>query len=119
MKQFKMALMVILTIFCISTLHAQTKKSKTAKQQHAMAYQCPMKCEGDKTYDKAGKCPKCNMDLKAVAKENGTAAKYQCPMKCEGGKTYSKEGKCPDCNMALVIVKTEKVKDSHEGHNHN
>jgi Cu2+-exporting ATPase len=23
-----------------------------------------MKCEGDKTYDKAGKCPKCGMDLK-------------------------------------------------------
>ena len=111
--------MAILTIFCISTLHAQTKKSKKAKQQHAMAYQCPMKCEGDKTYDKAGKCPKCNMDLKAVAKENATAAKYQCPMKCEGGKTYSKEGKCPDCNMALIIVKTEKVKESHEGHNHN
>ncbi len=26
-------------------------------------YQCPMKCEGEKTYMEAGKCPKCNMDL--------------------------------------------------------
>lgn len=33
----------------------------------AMAtYQCPMKCEGEKTYDKPGTCPKCKMDLKEV-----------------------------------------------------
>jgi len=30
------------------------------------AYMCPMKCEGDKTYDKAGKCPKCGMNLKKM-----------------------------------------------------
>jgi hypothetical protein len=29
-------------------------------------YQCPMKCEGDKTYSEPGKCPKCEMDLKKV-----------------------------------------------------
>ena len=106
MKQLKMALMAILTIFFITAVNAQTKKSKTIKHQHAMAYQCPMKCEGDTTYDKAGKCPKCNMNLIAAVKENATEAKYQCPMKCEGDKTYSKEGKCPDCNMALKIVKS-------------
>ena len=33
--------------------------------EHVM-YQCPMKCEGDKTYDKAGSCPVCGMDLKEV-----------------------------------------------------
>ncbi len=32
----------------------------------AEAYQCPMKCEGDKVYHKPGKCPKCGMDLKPV-----------------------------------------------------
>jgi len=26
-------------------------------------YYCPMKCEGNKTYDKKGKCPDCGMDL--------------------------------------------------------
>lgn len=31
----------------------------------AAVYQCPMKCEGEKTYDKPGKCPKCGMELKA------------------------------------------------------
>jgi len=29
-------------------------------------YQCSMKCEGDKTYDKPGKCPKCGMEMVAV-----------------------------------------------------
>ncbi len=32
----------------------------------AATYQCPMKCEGDKTYAKAGKCPVCKMDLKKM-----------------------------------------------------
>ena len=117
MKQLKMALMAILTIFCITTVNAQTKKDSTAKHQHPVTYQCPMKCEGDKTYDKAGKCPVCNMKLKPMP--TPAAITFQCPMKCEGDKTYSKEGKCPDCNMALKIVKTEKVTESHEGHNHN
>ena len=30
------------------------------------AYQCPMKCEGEKTYSEAGICPTCKMDLKKV-----------------------------------------------------
>lgn len=30
------------------------------------AYQCPMKCEGEKTYTEEGNCPKCKMDLKKV-----------------------------------------------------
>ncbi len=66
-------------------------------------YQCPMKCEGDKMYDKPGKCPKCNMDLKKVDMD---MAHYQCPMKCEGDKTYDKEGNCPVCKMELKKVKS-------------
>lgn len=34
--------------------------------QSAGKYQCPMKCEGDKTYDKPGNCPVCNMKLVSV-----------------------------------------------------
>jgi Heavy metal binding domain len=35
-----------------------------AQHEHAAgAYQCPMQCEGDKTYEAAGKCPQCDMDL--------------------------------------------------------
>ncbi len=38
-------------------------------QKYVVApYQCPMKCEGEKTYAQAGKCPKCGMDLKPVKK---------------------------------------------------
>jgi len=29
-------------------------------------YQCPMKCEGDKTYEAPGTCPVCNMHLSPV-----------------------------------------------------
>ena len=30
------------------------------------AFACPMKCEGAKTYDAAGKCPKCGMKLEPM-----------------------------------------------------
>lgn len=29
-------------------------------------YQCPMKCEGEKTYDQPGRCPVCKMYLQKV-----------------------------------------------------
>ena len=39
------------------------------KEDMAMVeYQCPMKCEGDKTYHAPGSCPVCKMDLKEVKK---------------------------------------------------
>lgn len=44
----------------------EMKQSETA----AVEYQCPMKCEGDKTYHEPGSCPVCKMDLKKV--EGGT-----------------------------------------------
>ena len=46
-----------------------TKKAAApapANGQVAAAYQCPMKCEGEKTYAEPGKCPSCQMDLKEV-----------------------------------------------------
>ncbi len=30
-------------------------------------YRCPMKCEGEKTYDKPGKCPVCGMALRKIS----------------------------------------------------
>ena len=120
MKHLKVFLTMAIAVFSFTALNAQTKKNKTKNSITVAdtAYYCPMKCEGEKTYKKAGKCPVCNMNLKTkvtpVAK-----VQYQCPMKCEGDKTYSKEGKCPVCNMALKKVKTEKVKESHDGHSHN
>jgi Cu(I)/Ag(I) efflux system membrane fusion protein len=75
-------------------------------------YSCPMKCEGDKTYDKEGKCPVCKMNLKEKAAAS-VAKAYSCPMKCEGDKTYDKEGKCPKCGMDL-----KEKKEDHANHQH-
>ncbi|MFH1377688.1 MAG: efflux RND transporter periplasmic adaptor subunit [Planctomycetota bacterium] len=35
-------------------------------QTQMVRYACPMKCEGDKTYDEPGNCPVCNMKLKPL-----------------------------------------------------
>jgi len=41
------------------------------------AYQCPMKCEGDKTYEEEGSCPVCKMDLKKVEVAENDATKEE------------------------------------------
>jgi len=39
-------------------------QEQTAGQQEV--YQCPMDCEGGKTYDHEGQCPLCEMDLEKI-----------------------------------------------------
>lgn len=68
----------------------------------AALYTCPMDCEKGKTYDHAGTCPVCKMDLTPKADPEGTT--YACPMDCEKGKTYSQPGTCPVCKMNLEPV---------------
>ena len=67
----------------------------------AASYSCPMKCEGDKTYDQQGKCPKCGMDLKEKKEpvKMGTMNMYSCPMHAD--VTSDKAGKCSKCGMDL------------------
>ena len=105
MKAIKMLMMAALTIVSVS-LFAQDstkQKSKAPKQKmEQMKDSWRMKCEGEKTYDKPGKCPKCGMDLTKSKKEQ---------MKMEVMKTYTclmhpdvtsdKPGKCTKCGMAL------------------
>lgn len=43
------------------------KVSGNEKVASAEGYVCPMKCEGDKVYDKPGKCAECKMDLVATS----------------------------------------------------
>ena len=119
MKHLKVLLTMAIAVFSFTALNAQTTKPimKNSNTVADSVYECPMKCEGEKTYNKAGKCPVCNMKLKPIPQP--AAISYQCPMKCEGDKTYSKEGKCPVCNMALKKVKTKKVNENQDGHNHN
>lgn len=40
--------------------------SSCGSSEAKTVYQCPMKCEGEKTYDSAGKCPLCQMDMEKV-----------------------------------------------------
>ena len=44
----------------------------------AATYYCPMYCEGDKTYDKAGDCLKCGMHLIKEAKAKPSGTIYTC-----------------------------------------
>ncbi|MBC7512010.1 MAG: hypothetical protein H7320_25195 [Ferruginibacter sp.] len=118
MKQFRIIFSMAIAVFSFTGVNPQFAKARTdSTASDTVVYQCPMKCEGSKTYDKAGKCPKCGMNLKAVAKP-APAAAYQCPMKCEGDKTYDKAGKCPQCNMNLAKVEAKKATSEHTGHNH-
>jgi heavy metal translocating P-type ATPase len=95
------------------------------KNYHHNQYYCPMRCEGEKEYDKPGNCPVCNMHLVPVddrpehskgkhmhshleheniyvhQNQDRSGEKYYCPMHCEGDKTYEKPGECPVCGMHL------------------
>lgn len=62
-------------------------------------YYCPMHCEGDKTYNKAGSCPVCGMDL-IEQPQLKTGQLYTCPMHPE--IVSDKAGSCPICGMDLV-----------------
>ncbi|MFT5752900.1 MAG: heavy metal translocating P-type ATPase [Flavobacterium sp.] len=65
------------------------------------AYYCPMHCEGDKVYDKAGDCPVCGMDLVKEPTHN-VAVQYTCPMHPE--IIRDEPAGCPICGMDLVPI---------------
>jgi Cu2+-exporting ATPase len=71
---------------------------KPIKDGNGIFY-CPMHCEGEKTYDKAGDCPVCGMDLIEQPKAIQTT-QYTCPMHPEIIK--DEPGSCPICGMDLV-----------------
>jgi len=48
------------------------------------AYQCPMKCEGEKTYYKPGKCPVCKMNLQLIKKTEQELKNNISPVKITG-----------------------------------
>lgn len=77
---------------------------KPIKDDTQGKYFCPMRCEGDKTYDQPGDCPVCGMHLKK--EENAKPAGdiiYTCPMHPEIKR--NKPGSCPKCGMDLVPEK--------------
>jgi len=59
----KLTISVLVLLMVVTSCKSDgSKTSDTA----LVVYQCPMQCEGDKTYDEAGSCPVCNMDLKQL-----------------------------------------------------
>ncbi|MDW5290232.1 heavy metal translocating P-type ATPase [Formosa sp. PL04] len=69
-------------------------------------FYCPMHCEGEKTYDKAGDCPVCGMDL--VEEQNLSTTnleQWTCPMHPEIIKDEA--GSCPICGMDLVPMQAD------------
>jgi ssDNA-binding Zn-finger/Zn-ribbon topoisomerase 1 len=98
-----------------------TEETESTEKIAVAEYQCPMKCEGEKTYAEMGKCPECGMDLKVLENDSTMhMATFQCPMKCEGEKTYSEMGTCPECGMDLKQISSDTAEHdhSHEGHTH-
>ena len=88
--------------------HSHTHDHKHAIDGNGVFY-CPMHCEDEKTYDHAGDCPVCGMDLVEQPKLI-VASQYTCPMHPEVVKDAP--GSCPICGMDLVPMEpTENEED--------
>ena len=70
MKKLMLGLAII-AAFTVVSCKNQEKKVEKSEEVAVAEYQCPMKCEGEKTYtDKDKKCPVCGMGLKEAKPEN-------------------------------------------------
>jgi multidrug efflux pump subunit AcrA (membrane-fusion protein) len=74
--------------------HAASNDAGANPVPAATRYFCPMKCEGEKTYDQPGRCPVCNMRLREVTPE------------------AAQDGQGPDPTADLVSVPVSAVLDS-------
>ena len=86
--------------------HSVPNQHEKMKEKGSGIFYCPMHCEGNKTYDQAGDCPVCGMDL--VEEQNlsiTSSDKWTCPMHPEIVKNAS--GSCPICGMDLVPMDSD------------
>ena len=60
-----MALSIVVIASCGGNSHSHSIENDHNLME-SVTYQCPMKCEGDKTYDESGICPVCKMDLENI-----------------------------------------------------
>jgi Cu2+-exporting ATPase len=101
--------------YSISDFNAKSANEKTenpisikpVKDGNGIFY-CPMHCEGKKTYEKAGDCPVCGMDLIEQPKAN-QATQYTCPMHPE--IITDAPGTCPICGMELIPLKSSESEE--------
>ncbi len=104
LKFYQMKKIILLSIISMLTIasFSQTEKGKLKTETNkSVIYTCPMHAEV--ISDKAGKCPKCGMNL--VAKKVEIKKTFVCPMHSE--ITSDKAGKCPKCGMNLVEKKSK------------
>ncbi len=88
--------------------HLEVKKEVKPKAKGTGTFYCPMHCEGEKTYDKAGDCPVCGMDLIEQPKLK-VDTKYTCPMHPEIIKDAP--GSCPICGMDLIPMEPDESEE--------
>ena len=68
MKNFKPILILFVALLVVASCKNKTESS-SAKEEIAL-YQCPMKCEGEKTHHESGSCSVCKMDLKLISEKS-------------------------------------------------
>jgi hypothetical protein len=60
---------IVMFVFAMAALSfvscKEEAKEETTEEMQMASYVCPMDCEKGKTYEAAGKCPVCEMDLVA------------------------------------------------------
>jgi len=83
----------------------EVKKDEKPKGKGTGTFYCPMHCEGEKMYDKAGDCPVCGMDLVEERSLSATSAQFTCPMHAE--IVRDEPGSCPICGMDLVPLEAD------------
>ncbi len=100
MKKLVLALVMVTAIGFTFTACKGDKKADAQEEVKGdtastdEVYQCPMDCEHGKSYTEAGKCPKCNMDLKAHKAGEGDATHSDACTCKSGGECTCAEGEC-------------------------
>lgn len=84
------------------------KKAAVPHNDAGGKYYCPMHCEGDKMYDKAGDCPVCGMHL-VQEPAAVRVQQYTCSMHPE--IITNAPGSCPICGMDLVPLEPSDSED--------
>ncbi|WP_158728381.1 MULTISPECIES: heavy metal translocating P-type ATPase [unclassified Flavobacterium] len=94
---------------CCSTPSHHHKKETTLPSNAQGKFYCPMHCEGEKVYEKAGDCPVCGMDLVKAPELTVSKTQYTCPMHPE--VIQEDPGSCPICGMDLVPMEPSESED--------
>ena len=105
----KILIIAIALLIASPALFAQAKAGKKDTTQHTTYYTCPT--HPDVVKEKAGKCPKCGMELNLSKKEqlkSGTVKSYACPV--HQTKTSHDPGKCPQCGRKMNLSSKEQLK---------